>query len=842
MFRTERHVAPAPRRRLGRVLGTATPWIVLALGLAGTTWAWAALSGQENAYHVSRLENALAQTREAVDHAAGEQAQLLLGAQGLAVGRPGLAAEDWRAFVASLDLDRYSPGTRLMGYFPKASLAGPGGRPPLLEPEAAARPLGPHGEVLLADAGFREAVARARDEGDLAATGRLRGFGQGVSVVALVLPVFEGFSAPVDTAARRASFQGAVVCVADTAQMFRPMFGASPIPGLDVEIYEDPACREEGLLYDRDLCLGMNGVPMALRPWARRVPLQVGGQRWEVVAGFVPEARVSREDRPRLVAVGGVLASLLAFILTFLLARARRRSEALAHQLQESEARFRSVAETASCAIFIYSETIEYMNAAGSRMSGYSLEEIVGQPLWKLVHPLDQAWIRDRAAARIRGEEVPIRYEFRLLTKQGGTRWIDFAAGTVRLGDRTLGLGTAFDVTDRVEAHEGKLQMERKLLQAQKLESLGLLAGGVAHDFNNLLTVIQGNAGMLRDLQDEPETAAACLRNIEETCRRASDLVRQMLAYSGRGRIDVQSANLNQVVQEIAQLLAVSIPKAVELRFDLQPELPVVEADMAQLQQVVMNLVTNAAEAIGEALGIITLRTGVQELGEREAAELRVSETLRPGPFVYLEVEDTGEGMDAETLARIFDPFFTTKFTGRGLGLAAMQGIVRGHGGGVRIASEPGKGTTFRVYFPAQEGVQDPADTATPPAVREDWRGEGLVLVVDDEEGIRDFARLTLERAGFRVIAAVDGLAGLDAFHEHREELRLVLLDLTMPRMGGEEALREMRALRPDVPVVLWSGYGQRDEPGDPAIPFLRKPFSARELVDKAREALGGRS
>jgi PAS domain S-box-containing protein len=439
---------------------------------------------------------------------------------------------------------------------------------------------------------------------------------------------------------------------------------------------------------------------MALRPSARHIPLLVGGQRWELVAGFVSEGRASREDRPRLVALGGVLASLLAFALTLFLAQARRRSEALAHRLQESEARFRTVAETAACAIFIYSDTMEYMNAAGERMSGYAMAEILGQPLWKLVHPLDQALIRDRAAARLRGEAVPARYEFRLLTKQGETRWIDFAAGAMPLGDRAVGLGTAFDVTDRVEAHEANLQMERKLLEAQKLESLGLLAGGVAHDFNNLLTVIQGNAGMLRELEDEPETVAACLRNIEETCRRASDLVRQMLAYSGRGRTDVQPANLNQVVQEITQLLAISIPKAVELRFELLPELPTIEADMAQLQHVVMNLVTNAAEAIGEAPGVITLRTGEGELDALQAAELRVSETLKPGHFVYLEVEDTGEGMDAETLARIFDPFFTTKFTGRGLGLAAMQGIVRGHGGGVRILSEPGKGTTFRVYFP----------------------------------------------------------------------------------------------------------------------------------------------
>ncbi len=835
------HDPSAPRRRppLGRAVGAALPWLVLGVGLAATAWAWSTITQQEASYQRARLEGALAQTREGVEHAVEEQARLLRGAQGLAAGRPRLAAEDWRAFVASLDLGRTSPATRVMGYFPRACLEGVREATPLLEPEAAAGGLASSGR-LMADPDFRAAVDRARDRGELAATGRLQDSGGGgVPVIALVLPVFRDFSAPDDAAARRAAFQGAVVCLAETSQMFRPLFGASPIAGLDVEIYADPACGRDTLLYDRDLCVAKGSLPMVQRPGARRIPLKVGGRRWELVAGFVPEAKASREDRPRLTALGGAAASLLAFAVTLVLARSRRRSLALAHRLQESEARFRSLADTASCAIFTFSDVIEYMNATGVKMAGYPMGEIVGQPLSKLVHPLDRDWIRGRAAARLRGEPIPTRYEFRLLTKEGATRWIDFTAGTVQVGDRLLGLGTAFDVTDRVEATEARVAMERKLLEAQKLESLGLLAGGVAHDFNNLLTVIQGNAGILRELPDDPDRSAACLRNIEETCRRASDLVRQMLAYAGRGRIHVQTTSLNQVVQEIAQLLTVSIPKAVELRFELAPELPPIEADTAQMQQVVMNLVTNAAEAIGEIPGTITLRTGGEALDRGAALALQASETLKPGPFVYVEVSDTGSGMDADTLERIFDPFFTTKFTGRGLGLAAMQGIVRGHGGAVRVLSAPGKGTAFRVYFPAGEGMAEAAEPAPAALDGAPWQGEGLVLVVDDEEGIRDFVQHTLERVGFTVLQAADGLAGLDAFREHREALRLVLLDLTMPRMGGEEALREMRTLRAEVPAILWSGFGERGDPGTTELPFLRKPFNARELVDKVREALG---
>lgn len=836
------HGSPARLRgaSLRRALGAAVPWLVLAAGLGATAWAWSTISLQEASYQRARLEGALAQTREGVEHAVEEQGRLLRGAQGLASGLPRLTAEDWRAFVASLELGRYAPATRLMGYCSRASLDGIRGAAPLLEPEAVARDLGPGGTRLLADADFRAAVARARDEGSLAVSGRLRGFGEGASAIALVLPVFRDFSAPDDAAARRAAFQGAVVCVAEAPQMFRPLFGASPIAGLDVEIYTDPAGGREALLYDRDLCVAQGGLPLTQRPGVRRIPLRLGGRRWELLAGFVPDAKVSRVDRPRLVALGGTAASLLAFVVTLVLSWSRRRSLDLAHRLRDSEARFRALADTASCAIFTFSEVIEYMNATGTRMTGYSLAEIVGQPLWMLVHPLDRDWIRGRAAARLRGEPIPPRYEFRLLTKDGATRWIDFTAGTVQLGERTLGMGTAFDVTDRVTATEARVSMERKLLEAQKLESLGLLAGGVAHDFNNLLTVIQGNAGILRELPGEPERVATCLRNIEETCRRASDLVRQMLAYAGRGRLHVQTTGLNQVVQEIAQLLAVSIPKSVDLRFELVPDLPPIEADTAQVQQVVMNLVTNAAEAIGEAQGVITLRSGEEGLDDRAAADLQASETLKPGRFVYVEVEDTGSGMSADTLARIFDPFFTTKFTGRGLGLAAMQGIVRGHGGAVRVRSTLGEGTTFRVYFPIGEGLAEAAGPAAPAASEgQAWHGEGQVLVVDDEEGIRDFVQHTLDRAGFTVLQAGDGLAGLDAFREHQDNLRLVLLDLAMPRMGGEEALREMRALRSDIPILLWSGYGERENPGTTAFPFLRKPFSARELLEKVRAALG---
>jgi PAS domain S-box-containing protein len=591
------------------------------------------------------------------------------------------------------------------------------------------------------------------------------------------------------------------------------------------------------LIYDRDLCLATSGLASALQPESRHIPLMVGGKPWALVVGYMPPVLGAREGRPRMVAIGGTIMSLLAFGLTLFLAHGRTKLEVLTKQLQESEDRFRSVAETVSCAIFIYSDQIEYVNEAGSRITGYAMDEIIGEPLGKLVHPFDQELVEARAKGLLRGDSVPLRYEFRLRTKQGETRWIDFATGTVVLGDRVLGLGTAFDVTERVKANDARLKVERKLHEAQKLESLGLLAGGVAHDFNNLLTVIQGNAGMVRETMDEPEVAQSCLRNIEDTCRRASNLVRQMLAYSGRSRAYVQFLDLNRLIHETTQLLSVSIPKTVVLRYELAAELPSVSADAAQLQQVVMNLVTNAVEAIGSAAGSVILRSGVHHLGETDVTGLRVAEDLDPGPFVYVEVEDTGAGMDGATQARIFDPFFTTKFAGRGLGLAAMQGIVRGHGGGVEIQSSPGEGTVFRVYLPAQSGPAHPVESA-PAALQSGVAGAGLVLVVDDESGIRDIAKRVLVRVGFEVIQAVDGVEAVEHVRTHQQELRLVLLDLTMPRLGGDEALSDMRALGYGGPVIRWSGYPPNEASPHSHMPLLRKPFSSEELLAAVHKAL----
>ncbi|HJW08121.1 MAG TPA: ATP-binding protein, partial [Holophagaceae bacterium] len=362
--------------------------------------------------------------------------------------------------------------------------------------------------------------------------------------------------------------------------------------------------------------------------------------------------------------------------------------------------KFRAFAETLSCVILLFDDRIRYVNPFATRMLGWTPEELLGQPFWKIVHPEDQALVRERGEARLRGESVASRYEFRVLTKAGETRWVDFTASRASFGGHTYGLGTVFDVTDRVGAVEARLKMERRLLEAQKLESLGLLAGGVAHDFNNLLAAILGNAELASEMAPAGSPLRAPLGQIENACMRASDLTRQMLAYAGQGKFIIEPLELGKAVRGIAELMRASIPRLVEINLETAAGELWLEGDSAQVQQVILNLVTNAAEAIGQEAGRIEVRTGRRRVERKDAAGLRAAEDLKPGPMVYLEVSDTGQGMDATTLERIFEPFFTTKFQGRGLGLAAMQGIVRGHGGAIDVRSAPGKGTTFRIYFP----------------------------------------------------------------------------------------------------------------------------------------------
>ncbi|RMH52311.1 MAG: PAS domain S-box protein [Zetaproteobacteria bacterium] len=387
-----------------------------------------------------------------------------------------------------------------------------------------------------------------------------------------------------------------------------------------------------------------------------------------------------------------------------------------------------------------------------------------------------------------------------------------------------------------------QLEQQKQLEHTQRLESLGVLAGGIAHDFNNILTAILGNVSLAdAKLREDPVSARAHLVRIGQSAERAATLCRQMLAYSGRGRFVTRRLDLSEEVRSMAELLEVSLKKEVGLQMELADDLPPLEADESQLQQLVMNLITNANEAI-EGEGRIVLRTGCGLFDAAWLAGCVAVERIRPGRYLYLEVEDDGCGMDPATQQRIFDPFFTTKFTGRGLGMSALLGIVRGHDGYIRLDSAPGRGTRITVLLPAagQPGkeVEARVDEAPMPLSG----GGATVLVVEDEESVREAAVAMLEDAGYRALSAGDGAAGVECYRARASEIDLVLLDLTMPRMDGDAALRALQRIDPAVRVVIASGYDGSEvrdrfiERGIAGV--LRKPYDQERLCTAVRQAL----
>ena len=373
------------------------------------------------------------------------------------------------------------------------------------------------------------------------------------------------------------------------------------------------------------------------------------------------------------------------------------------------------------------------------------------------------------------------------------------------------------------------------LLHAQKLESLGVLAGGIAHDFNNLLASALGNLELAREQVGIASPLHPYLSRVERSTRKAAHLTRQLLAYSGRGDLAVTPVDVVALVEDATELLQGTLSAGVALQVRANADTPRVLADEAQLQQVVMNLVINAAEAIGDATGEIRVDVGPVDLDEAMLERSFAGQELRPGQHVEVRVDDNGCGMDDGTLARIFDPFFTTKFTGRGLGLAATAGVVRALRGGIFIRSEPGEGTSFRVLFPSTRAKPQSAESP----IAAGAFGEGRVLVVDDEQDVRQLVTTVLGRAGFDVVQAVDGLDALQRY-ESDGPFNLIVMDLTMPRMGGGEALDRIRDLDADVPCLLASGYPEGSSPtSDANTRFIQKPFRLSALLATVGALLG---
>jgi len=477
-------------------------------------------------------------------------------------------------------------------------------------------------------------------------------------------------------------------------------------------------------------------------------------------------------------------------------------------------------------------------NQAAERLLGRSRAELIGQPQ-SFIHPPDlleyvQRTFREHADRQSR---EPI--ETAVLREDGTRVPVEVSPSVVSSGRHTILQGIFRDVSARKRAEAERSKLEHQIRHSQKLESLGVLAGGLAHDFNNILMAILGNADLALHEMPLVGSARQHLEEIVRSARQAADLTRQMLAYSGKGRFDVRPIDLSATANEMAHLLHASISKKAALRMHLASTLPAIKADAAQIHQVLLNLVLNASEALDPTTGgLITVRTGDEFCSTEKLAGSRLPERPPAGRFVFLEVTDTGSGMTAEVLEKLFDPFFTTKFQGRGLGLSAVLGIVRGHRGAIFVESQPGGGSTVRVLVPAAEESAMRQSTTGPGSDHRDWARPGTVLLVDDEEAVRTVGRRMLERLGYDVLVAEDGVVAVEQFRAHRGRISCVLLDLSMPRMDGAQALRELRVLAPELPVVISSGFSetQLEERfrGERLSGFIQKPY----LLDALRDVL----
>jgi PAS domain S-box-containing protein len=837
---------------------------VLLVSMGATLLAWnASRRGQEQRDR-TRLNRFVGRTERSLQYRLGRYEDILRGAQGFfAANRGSISAADWRAYVERLDLLDRHPGLSSLAFVQRVSASELEGflreRPALANcyhrPSADPMPLrdpgqdsdhliielsepGPRSaEDLGLDVGasptLRLAAMRAMDTGEPVLSGLFYATFEGArrDAVALLVPVYAGPAVPRTPEARSRLFKGWVSAGILLGPMVEDILRGEDA-GVAFEVVDAFSAQgPQWLVATREW-------PTGAKPDAVRM-LDIGGRGWQVRYAIKPGFyRTEGRYQPTLLLLGGVIISLSLVAVVWSLAGMRVRALGLAQDmnasLYEALQRNRRHLDYTPLAVI---ETgpdfrIREWNPAAERIFGYTREEVLGKDPRLLVPPEGQSDVEARREAMVTSAEGSrVSMENRTRT---GQRIICDWYNTALRDEQGRFLGT-FLLADDVTARR---QAEGALRQAQKLESLGVLAGGIAHDFNNLLTAILGNAEVALERTRHDPGLQHTLQRIEATTQRGSDLARQLLAYAGKAHFSVRPLDLNAIILEMGELLSVSISKKVAIQRDLQPGLPPVEADSAQFQQVVMNLVINASEAIGDRTGTVTLRTRAMELNQAQLSAAFPGQVLEPGLYVRLEVQDDGCGMDAETIGRIFDPFFTTKFTGRGLGLSAMLGIVRGHRAGIRVESTPGEGTNFILLFPATEATVITAPPDAPPQAQV----SGTILVVDDEVIIRDLARTALENAGFHVLEARDGLEAVELFQAGQEAVDLVLLDMTMPRMGGAEAFRLIRDLAPGVRILLTSGYTQKESLESladlPPDGFLQKPFRVRELVARVRDIL----
>ncbi|GFO58739.1 hypothetical protein GMST_10640 [Geomonas silvestris] len=520
----------------------------------------------------------------------------------------------------------------------------------------------------------------------------------------------------------------------------------------------------------------------------------------------------------------------------------RKRME---EQLRQSNEQLRFVLDGSQLGFWDWNmETGEVArNERWAEMLGYTLDEVqftVDQ--WTtLIHPEDEIRAWSMLDAHLAGSVPRYEVEYRMLAKDGSYKWILDRARIVKRADDGTPLrmsGTHTDITERKRAEEEKRTREQQMQHAQRLESLGVLTGGIAHDFNNILAIIIGHCSLARLGSHSTERSIA---EIERAAERAAELCRQMLAYAGKSQFVCEEVDFAALLRDMVQMLTQTISRKIVISQHLAPGLPIVHGDPSQLRQIAMNLLINASEAIGSEQGEIRVRLDRVAVDEALGGQDHLGRAIPPGAYLCLEVADTGCGMDEETKIRLFEPFYTTKFTGRGLGMSAVLGIIASHQGALQLESEQGRGTRFRVFLPVQAALGC-SEKGAGGGCAAPWQGSGAVLLVEDELQVRLIAKALLERLGFLVLEAENGKAALELYRRRAQEIRLVLSDLGMPEMDGEDLVFELKKLGARVPVLIASGFGDAEvatrlAPGDIAG-MISKPYNSDQLQAALKRAL----
>ncbi len=537
----------------------------------------------------------------------------------------------------------------------------------------------------------------------------------------------------------------------------------------------------------------------------------------------------------------------------------KKADEALRTSQQFNE----SLLNTSPDIIYIYDileSKIIYSNEGVTTVLGYSFEEVerMGDKiLATLMHLEDFKTYQKMVVPRyfIAKDGELIEHEYRMRHKNGKWKWVHSKELIfLRQEDQKprLIFGVNSNITERKAREQNKLDFEKKILHTQKLESLGVLAGGIAHDFNNILMAILGYADLAISAVGPHSPATEYLNGIMQSSRKAAEMIKQILAYSGKGKFTLEKIDLNALLMDTAQMFSISISKMAILKFNYSTEPVIMEGDPSQIRQIIMNLAINASEAFSEKSGVIEISTGQMYCDQKYIEETGFAKLvtrnhpLETGTYIYLDVTDSGCGMSPKTMQRIFDPFFSTKFTGRGLGLSAVLGITNGHNGMVKILSKEGHGTTFKILFPLSSQEAKLEEIKKNPAPVESWEAQGAILIADDEESVRSIGSHMLKKLGYEVLTARDGNEAVEVFEKHVGEIAGVLLDLTMPHKDGSQVFQEIRKLKPDVRVILCSGYNEEEATqqfiGQGLAGFLQKPYASAELATKIREVLGRES